>query len=140
MILLSSCRFSVKLRIVCSNINDNNNNNNNNNRKGDNHNNNDNNFVIVEFFAGIIISVISLAYWDWPNCLLATLIWPMYKKFVLKHWSWLSKVVKLLLTRYRYTLHKAIHLLIWCMMRFLFKEIHQQKIFVDQSKRDLCLD
>ena len=63
MILLSSCRFSVKLRIVCNNINDNNNNNNNNNnRKGDNHNNNDNNFVIVEFFAGIILSVISLAY------------------------------------------------------------------------------
>lgn len=84
MILLSSCRFSVKLRIVCNNINDNNNNNNN-NRKGDNHNNNDNNFVIVDFFAGIILSVISLAYGDWPNCPLATLIWPMYKKFVLKH-------------------------------------------------------
>lgn len=49
MILLSSCRFSVKLRIVCNNINDNYNNNNN-NRKGDNHDNNDNNFVIVEFF------------------------------------------------------------------------------------------
>ena len=66
MILLSSCRFSVKLGIVCNNINDNNNynnnnNNNNNNRKGDNHDNNDNNFVIIEFFAGIILSLISLA-------------------------------------------------------------------------------